>query len=930
MNQHVNDRTEQHSSSVRSRRATAVREVSQNEHEEVSTRIVANYNHMHALTVQYYEVVQIYRVTVRLKQFVRALFLPFELLDFSTADASDLVARFRGLLLNAALTRRAAELLIDDRGKVEVRSGIRVPIAINIDALTGTEVVSGGALAGAATRMSTTGAATRRLAIDGANNGESTTSGSTTGGTTTGGSTSGGTPDPTAPTTRPTTRFTVVRAGPIEEVLPGDARLVSISFVDVGISRVQVDRAGTTAALSTFPVPSSTSQVDFTNEILLRAVEGIRVARNEGTRAEGSMLLRYESDGHESIAEVPLSLGDGTNMQKVAFFSADAADRRAELLAHLQANRAYYTRAILENLDSASLVMLLSGASWQDKPLVDQVEPNPIAVTGNYLVLRAPAEDEDPAGLDGDTTWGTLLTERGVSFDDQDMRLVPIPTGGVFAEAVLGRSNSAERLDITRFWNWQDSPIPIQPPEIAPVGVGSRATEEGLTPGTLGAPVINLMPPASLPEPAGLTAALGALANGSMFRDMSGLAGTQAAAQAASAGTLTAATEAGRIASENYRTATNQATEMGKAAADMWKVLNSGGGGGSGSKSSAGISGDGARINQGRDLDRRNLSGPGAGPSSQKPRVSEFRPEFAGSRSEAPRQIASREVSYSDESAAVSPDLLGETVGALGGGPNGAPDVGLLGSPGDAASAGLNAAADVPITPYEARTLDEIRAWGEIFGLPLQGVELIPMRRHRNAAHFEGIELGAWTNSSTHIYVNLKLFQQRRKELEEGPEWASEWPPVSSDQALKDVLAIYVVVIRHEIQHVGQFRQNQDNPPDTFEEMIRFEAEAYPKDVAWLKDTQNADRLINVLGAEKRLLDRLAAVFASSAAAFAELKTSVTGEDIMAEDARLHGLKEGEFLPPMVFEAGTGSKLEYYSIVDLYTTPYYGIADLSP
>ena len=51
--------------------------------------------------------------------------------------------------------------------------------------------------------------------------------------------------------------------------------------------------------------------------------------------------------------------------------------------------------------------------------------------------------------------------------------------------AVLGRSNSAEKLEYTRFWNWQDSPIPLQPPEIAPVATGSRATPEDLRPGQL-------------------------------------------------------------------------------------------------------------------------------------------------------------------------------------------------------------------------------------------------------------------------------------------------------------------------------------------------------------------------------------------------------------------------------------------------------------
>jgi hypothetical protein len=45
--QQINDRSQQNASSVRNRRASIVREVSQEEHEQISTRVVANYNHMH-------------------------------------------------------------------------------------------------------------------------------------------------------------------------------------------------------------------------------------------------------------------------------------------------------------------------------------------------------------------------------------------------------------------------------------------------------------------------------------------------------------------------------------------------------------------------------------------------------------------------------------------------------------------------------------------------------------------------------------------------------------------------------------------------------------------------------------------------------------------------------------------------------------------
>ena len=43
---------------------------------------------------------------------------------------------------------------------------------------------------------------------------------------------------------------------------------------------------------------------------------------------------------------------------------------------------------------------------------------------------------------------------------------IALPTQGVIGEAVLGKCPSAEKVDLTRFWNWGDSPIP-QAPDIA-------------------------------------------------------------------------------------------------------------------------------------------------------------------------------------------------------------------------------------------------------------------------------------------------------------------------------------------------------------------------------------------------------------------------------------------------------------------------------
>jgi len=100
MMQNVNDRTHQHAHSSRSRRASVVKEVSQSEHEGVSTRVIANYNHMHALA-----------------KADRVIFIPIKLLDF-TAD--DMIRRFRGALSRAAISYEIREAL-DNLDVVEIR-----------------------------------------------------------------------------------------------------------------------------------------------------------------------------------------------------------------------------------------------------------------------------------------------------------------------------------------------------------------------------------------------------------------------------------------------------------------------------------------------------------------------------------------------------------------------------------------------------------------------------------------------------------------------------------------------------------------------------------------------------------------------------------------------------------------------------------------
>jgi hypothetical protein len=125
---------------------------------------------------------------------------------------------------------------------------------------------------------------------------------------------------------------------------------------------------------------------------------------------------------------------------------------------------------------------------------------------------------------------------------------ITLPSHGTLGEAVLGDCDSCEKIDLTRFWNWQDSPIPIAAPEIAAVQAGSRAQAEDLTPGQLSKPVLGIQAPTALPDAAGIAAIINAVQNGNMFRDMSGMAQTAALAQAAVQASAKGATAVGEQA----------------------------------------------------------------------------------------------------------------------------------------------------------------------------------------------------------------------------------------------------------------------------------------------------------------------------------------------------------------------------------------------
>jgi hypothetical protein len=577
MSQNITDRTHQAAHSARTRRASIVRETSQSESERLTTRTVTNYNHMHALTVQYYEVVQLYRTIIELSRATRCLFIPMKLVNFQNPS---LVSRYRRVIASAGLNPRVRALAFAEPNSLAVSAPNRAEPWSNYTLNQGQAVVRQRIgtpnsqylfypLEGIIFKLSA-------LSLSVGEKFESAIFESTNG------------------TIR---ELTFQERSPTDVGPLGQARVFgkdvfpsTPSSDPEEIARANSDAAEGFLRISRIVLKKKQGQETFSGRVnVLLALDLL-----EGTPT---------SDFDDVFVRVNATIDVPADTTTVVAFELVHSVATRELIDHLQENQLHYSQAIWRSLDPASLGMLLAKYTYpienNQVPLLELVDPVPIASLGNYLCFRAPGIDKPD-----------VLMRRFAHRNRED--LIPVPSGGVFAEAVLGRFNSAEKLNITRFWNWQDSPIPIQAPDIAPLQAGSRKTDEDLKPGQLGQPVLNIVNAPALPDPQGISGILAAIQNGNMFRDMSGLAATIGLAQAGLAGVQSGASNAATQAGQNAAIAAQLGAKVAELAAKIVAAYFTGGaslaaGGGIEGLAglAGGVSGQGAKINHGAKLDEK-------------------------------------------------------------------------------------------------------------------------------------------------------------------------------------------------------------------------------------------------------------------------------------------------------------------------------------
>ncbi|MCX5328150.1 hypothetical protein [Streptomyces sp. NBC_00140] len=233
----------------------------------------------------------------------------------------------------------------------------------------------------------------------------------------------------------------------------------------------------------------------------------------------------------------------------------DAVD---ELIVHLNANMVHYHKVILWLMDRDELFMLLDGftapygrrlenGKWVDdtgRSLASVVEREPLGILGNALVFRVAGGVF--LGIDGHESPAALHNYyHDGEYRPQPLR-VSLPTDGLYAQALMDQCEACEEHFGSTDWVLSN-----EEPELEAIAdqLGSRrAAPADITPSPMPETLINLQNAPNAPDPTGLAGVLQAVTNASAFRDMAGLAGTQANAMGALTQAASLASSFGQMA----------------------------------------------------------------------------------------------------------------------------------------------------------------------------------------------------------------------------------------------------------------------------------------------------------------------------------------------------------------------------------------------
>jgi hypothetical protein len=583
MSQNIADSTDQHASAARSRRATVVEEVAENEAADASTRILVNYNHAHALNVLYFEIVQNFRVETRLEKVEKLILVPVKMVDLTerelTPSQAAAIAPFcDDLDVKELLLRRLRGVPLKlppqpmqkprPQPAVEDLSPGQAPPALTVTPRVQPlpEQISG-LLAG--------------------------------------------------PGSLPSGQIQVLSNNAF--TLPPDLQLTEVTSRDVQDgTEIRVLKADGTTVQGTFSGNTAT----FDEPVIVSAIASLYLeATGDKVEKDAVLALQLAKRG-KKLSSIQIQLTPESLHQPLLMAQKALDDTESiRLAADLQRNKVRYNQALWDTLDETVISMLLAdftyGEGSEKVELRQWIDPKPVGYSGNYLVFKMnvePAPTTDPGAAGSGSSKQTVAEEwrdwresKGLGEAEIGKvvrsQIVAMPTDGLFSEAVLGQAICAEKIDISRLIDWAEMPIPLVPPEINSVDLGSRHADGSYEPGQFANPMVNIVAPTSLPDPVLAAGTLQAVNNGNLFRDMSAAAATIGAAQASLASAQQGATSAGQQATDAQNAAVKAAGELASTVAQVAGTALTAGAAGVGGLAAKGLTAAGGLMNAGKAVD---------------------------------------------------------------------------------------------------------------------------------------------------------------------------------------------------------------------------------------------------------------------------------------------------------------------------------------
>ena len=536
--QQLRERITQSASALRSQRISVVQSVRQGETHQVQSEVVANHNHCHAITVEYFEVLQHFQIHHRLTSVRECLFIPLLMTEFTDTK----VIRWRDAIEPFLLKRELAEGF----DAIErIQSGY-----------TGTNFPP--ATFGEQPMRTVSGELNIRLSIA----------------------------RPRDPAENEGDQY-------FQDVWgffgPALAKTLYNNYINNQAEKDRLFQSEIAPRIAKEFIDSINVEFQLTNNALVGSnldvtmvgsyregkshvvrinpragmpqfprnlIKGLRLFTNRELPAGSRVIVefanvQYTADTHsERLHSSPrlfsdLGAGDPLflNATRQTDFERsnprlDDLGRRRRLLRHLNENLEHYHRIIWWRMDASRRFMLLDGfeAPFTDgRSVASVVENRIVGIVGNCLVMPvAPGYQLDPRYRqrienpeEEEVRPPTLLDLYTPLTPPRPLRM-SLPTKGVFAESVMGDCNSCEEIDESRFWRWEQEPCPDDPTPINAVSTESlRTTPPVLTPKDLPTPIVNIQNAPAAPAPTGLAAAFQVLGNAGAFRDITGLTQNQ-------------------------------------------------------------------------------------------------------------------------------------------------------------------------------------------------------------------------------------------------------------------------------------------------------------------------------------------------------------------------------------------------------------------